>query len=348
MPKFSPEEIKALPTHSLEKALDAARTKYFDMDDSDPTALKIAKDIFKMFDAEMSRRESFNIHENPADADPLPIDDDYEPQTIIHKSDPALIRTVDEKVEWLKAEVNMDLSHDNPQELEIFANLAIEHKAKSQREYQFLAKIINSFEKVASGKTTPLSDSMDRHSEKYPSFARIASNLLLDPSSALLMTRRKGKNPQMVVPNSLQRYYVHSAHDNPAPDGRQHVSACLDDFCWEFRDQFGRSRKPTCLFISNLLLIRHYLPPALPMSYFISSARKMPSVPPSTSTRAHPGHVLTYLSDNPTDLAPAAYSIKCTCLFTFAFVTELICLLLAHLFTPTSNTGLQRLFISLQ
>ena len=85
MPKFSPEEIKALPTHSLEKALDAARTKYFDMDDSDPTALKIAKDIFKMFDAEMSRRESFNIHENPADA------------------------------EWLKTKLNMDLSHDNPQ-----------------------------------------------------------------------------------------------------------------------------------------------------------------------------------------------------------------------------------------
>lgn len=117
MPKFSPEEVKALSTHALEKALDAARTKYFDMDDSDPTALKIAKDIFKMFDAEMFRRESLYIHENPADADPPPIDDDNE-----------------------------------------------------------MAKIINSPEKVAPGKTTPLLDSMDRHSEKYPSFARIASS----------------------------------------------------------------------------------------------------------------------------------------------------------------------------
>ena len=177
MPKFSPEEVKALSTHALEKALDAARTKYFDMDDSDPAALKIAKDIFKMFDAEMFRRESLYIHENPADADPPPIDDDNE-----------------------------------------------------------MAKIINSPEKVAPGKTTPLLDSMDRHSEKYPSFARIASSFFPDPSSTLLMARRKGKNPRMVVPNSLQRYHVHSAHDNSAPDSRQRVFACPDDFCWEFRD----------------------------------------------------------------------------------------------------------------
>ena len=56
MVKFSTQEIKALSSHSLEKALDAARNKYFEMDDSDPTALKVAKDIFEMFDAEMNRR----------------------------------------------------------------------------------------------------------------------------------------------------------------------------------------------------------------------------------------------------------------------------------------------------
>ena len=166
MPKFSPEKVEAWSTHSLEKALDAARTKYFDIDDSDPTALKTTHDIIEMFDAKMYCRENFNIHENPIDTDLSPIDDDYEPQTIIPKSDLVLLQTVDGKVEWLKTELNMNLWHDNPQELEIFADLAIEHKAESQREDQFLAKTINFLEKVASGKTTLLLDSMDRHSGK--------------------------------------------------------------------------------------------------------------------------------------------------------------------------------------
>ena len=56
MPKFTAQEVKALSTFSLEKALDAARTKYFDMDNTDATAVKVAKEIFEMFDAEMNRR----------------------------------------------------------------------------------------------------------------------------------------------------------------------------------------------------------------------------------------------------------------------------------------------------
>ena len=71
----------------------------------------------------------FNIQQNSPDDELPPIDDDYEPEAIIPKSDPALLKTVDEKVQWLKNELNMNLSHDNPQELEIFADLVIEHKA---------------------------------------------------------------------------------------------------------------------------------------------------------------------------------------------------------------------------
>ena len=123
--------------------------------------------------------------------------------------------------------------------------------SKSQREDQFLAKIINSLEKIAPGRTTPLLDSMDRHSDKYPSFARIASNLFLDPSSGLLMVRRKCKNPQMVVPNGLQRFYLHSAHDNSAHGGRKRVSACLDDFFWEGKEADIADFINSCTLCSN-------------------------------------------------------------------------------------------------
>ena len=123
--------------------------------------------------------------------------------------------------------------------------------SKSQREDQFLAKIINSLTKIAPGKTTCLLDSMDRHSEKYPSFAKIASKLFLDPSSGLLMVRRKDKSPQMVVPNRLQRYYLHSAHDNTAHGGRKRVSACLDDFFWEGKEADIVDFINSCTLCSN-------------------------------------------------------------------------------------------------
>ena len=96
------------------------------------------------------------------------------------------------------------------------------------------------------------------------------------------------------------------------------------------------------LFISNLLLIRHYLPPALPLSYLSVLLAKCPQS--FLQHRLGPIQVIYSLiyPDNPTDLAPAAYPIKCTYYSPLAFVTELICPLHAHLFTPTSNMGLQR------
>ena len=124
--------------------------------------------------------------------------------------------------------------------------------SKAQRDDLFLAKIINSLAKIAPGKTAPLLDSLDRNSEKYPAFAKIASNLFLDPSSGLLMARRKDKNPQMVVPNSLQRYYLHSAHDNSsAHGGRKRVSACLDDFFWEGKEADIVDFINSCTLCSN-------------------------------------------------------------------------------------------------
>ena len=43
--------------------------------------------------------------------------------------DPATLKTLDEKINWLKREMNMPLSHDNRAELEKFADLVIEYRS---------------------------------------------------------------------------------------------------------------------------------------------------------------------------------------------------------------------------
>ena len=56
--KFTEDELKALSIYTLEKALDAAREKFFNGDENKPTEYKVLKDIFLMFDAEMTRRQT--------------------------------------------------------------------------------------------------------------------------------------------------------------------------------------------------------------------------------------------------------------------------------------------------
>merc|ERR1711911_81127 len=56
-------------------------------------------------------------------------DNDYEPPKIVPKSDPANLKSCDEKVQWLKSELNMHLEHHDKKELEMFADLVIENKA---------------------------------------------------------------------------------------------------------------------------------------------------------------------------------------------------------------------------
>ena len=58
--KFSAEELKNLSAHSLEKALDASRDKYFAGNPDNATEYKVLKEIFEMFDKEMSRRQADN------------------------------------------------------------------------------------------------------------------------------------------------------------------------------------------------------------------------------------------------------------------------------------------------
>ena len=73
--------------------------------------------------------------------------------------------------------------------------------------------------------------------------------------------------------------------------------------------------KYSFLFISNLLLIRHYLPPALSLSYLSVLLAKCPQS--FLQHRLGPIQVIYSLiyPDNPTDLAPAAYPIIMYILF---------------------------------
>ena len=86
----------------------------------------------------------------------------------------------------------------------------------------------------------------------------------------------------------------------------------------------------------------------MPLSYFMSSARQMPSVPPPTPTRAHSGHTLTHLPDNPTDLAPAAYSIKCTYLFAICLCYRAYLPIACPVIHSNFEFGPSKVYLSLQ
>ena len=108
---------------------------------------------------------------------------------------------------------------------------------KAQREDPFLSKIVSELDlplsKSASGKNRPLVDVMNKNSEKYKFYKNLADDLYLDPGSNILMVRRKGRNPQMVVPQSLRKYYLHAAHNNCGHNGQTRMAETLQDFIWE-------------------------------------------------------------------------------------------------------------------
>ena len=124
--------------------------------------------------------------------------------------------------------------------------------AKAQREDVFLAKIIKSLGKDASGQSEPLFKSLDINSEKYSKFSKIADSLYLDSSSGVLMLRRKGKISQMVMPHSLRSRFLHSAHVClTAHGGRKRTLDKLDPYYWEGKEEDVISFIESCELCSN-------------------------------------------------------------------------------------------------
>ena len=124
--------------------------------------------------------------------------------------------------------------------------------AKAQREDQFLAKIIKILGKDAPGQTEPLYKLLDMNSEKYDKFAKIADSLYMDSSSGVLMRRRKGKIPQMVLPTSLRPRYLQSAHENlTGHGGRKRTLDKLDPYFWEGKEADVISFIESCVLCSN-------------------------------------------------------------------------------------------------
>ena len=124
--------------------------------------------------------------------------------------------------------------------------------AKAQREDLFLARIIKNLANDASGPSEALVKSMDSNSEKHGKYANIADSLYLDSPSGVLMVRRKGKISQIVIPQSLRRFYLHSAHVNQtAHSGRRRVSDCLDHYFWEGKEADIVSFIESCELCTN-------------------------------------------------------------------------------------------------
>ena len=112
--------------------------------------------------------------------------------------------------------------------------------AKSQRDDPFLAPIITELEIRRDGGGGPfvsLKTVLDHKNHKYEPYSRIADNLYLAPGSDILMLKRLGSAPQMVVPESLRKYYLTVGHENhSAHGGQRRVSECLSEFYWEGKE----------------------------------------------------------------------------------------------------------------
>ena len=108
---------------------------------------------------------------------------------------------------------------------------------RAQREDAFLAPIISALEVRRAnpnrGFAKALSDVLDVKSEKTEIYKSVTDKMYLEPVSNVLMIRRPGRFPQMVVPKSLRKYYLHSAHNNSSHAGRNRVTENLADFWWE-------------------------------------------------------------------------------------------------------------------
>ena len=122
--------------------------------------------------------------------------------------------------------------------------------AKSQREDPFLAPIITELERrrdIGYGPFLSLKSALDHKNHKYEPYSRIVDNLYLTHGSDILMLKRLGSVSQMVVPESLRKYYLTVGHENQsAHGGQKRTSECLSEFYWERKEEDIKSFIDSC------------------------------------------------------------------------------------------------------
>ena len=77
---------------------------------------------------------------------------------------------------------------------------------------------------------------MDKTDHRYTRFSQIADKLVVDLSTGLLMISSTDKL-QVILPDSLRRHYLHSAHDTLAHSGITRVKQHLSQFYWLGKDK---------------------------------------------------------------------------------------------------------------
>ena len=109
--------------------------------------------------------------------------------------------------------------------------------AEKQRLDPSFAKIITRLESPEPLEDGQLLKYFDPKDHKYPWFVRFAKSFFVDPMTRLLMIR-KGNGHVMVIPDSLRKQMLHSAHDVMGHCGRERVLAHLRSMTWpgKYRD----------------------------------------------------------------------------------------------------------------
>ena len=115
-----------------------------------------------------------------------------------------------------------------PENPELFQYLDM---AKEQRSDPLLKKIICRLESPETLQPGQLTDYIDSRDERSLWFKKNAENLFLDPMTKLLMLREP-KSIKMVVPESMRKQMLYSAHDLMGHCGRNRVLEHLSSMVW--------------------------------------------------------------------------------------------------------------------
>ena len=120
---------------------------------------------------------------------------------------------------------------DNP---ELFQYLDM---AKTQRDDPLLTKIIRRLESPEKLQPGQLMGYIDSRDERSSWFKRHSEKLFIDPMTKLLMLRETN-SIKMVVPESMRKQLLHSAHDQMGHCGRNRVLEHLRSMVWpgKFKD----------------------------------------------------------------------------------------------------------------
>ena len=117
---------------------------------------------------------------------------------------------------------------DIPENPQLFQYLDI---AKQQRDDPYFAKIISRIESPEPLLEGQLVEFMNDHDHRSDWFKKFANNLFVEPMTRLLMMRDT-KTQKFIVPDSMRKQMLKSAHDNMGHCGKERVLEHLSSMAW--------------------------------------------------------------------------------------------------------------------